>query len=122
MDNVVIAFADVAGLLLIAWIFRLVRLNRLYVGYGVILVLATAAGVFLLSVPSALASLAPITRVTNRAAGLISLTLAFVVLMLVYLLSQLTLLSNRLTVLVQELAIRNADIARRSDPNSPELR
>jgi len=122
MDSVILIFADVIGLLLIGWIFRLVRRNRLYVGYGVILALAIVFGLFLLSVPPVLIILAPLARTADYAAALIALTLTFVIVMLVYILSQLTLLSNRLTVLVQELAMRNAVAGGRVELHSVESR
>jgi len=99
---------DVAGVLLIVWLFNLIRREQLYVGYAAMVVLVIVAGLITLSVPPLLARVNRLGLLLTSAAGLVVLALAFVLLMLVYILSQLTQLSNRVTALTQELAIRRA--------------
>jgi hypothetical protein len=99
---------DLLALLTIIWVFRLVRHDRLYVGYGVIFVGVIVLGAVALTFPAVLGPLNALSRLSQRSAALVALTLAFVVLMLIYILSQLTLLSNRVTRLTQEIAIRDA--------------
>jgi hypothetical protein len=108
MPSAVMLLTDAAGLLVIAWLFNLVRRDRLYVGYGVIFVFVIATGLVVLSVPPALAATNGIGALLSQASGLVVLALAFVLLMLVYILSQVTLLSNRVARLTQEIAIRGA--------------
>lgn len=107
MSNSGVIIAALAALAAVAWVAQLVRRDRLYVGYGVILVAVLLSGVALLCFPTALRA---INRLSGSAetSGLVALAVAFVVLMLVYTLSQVTLISNRLTALVQELAIKEA--------------
>lgn len=109
---------DALGLLTIIWVFRLVRRERLYVGYGVIFVAIIALGSLTLTFAVVLGALHPLSRISQRGGALIGLTVVFVVVMLIYILSQLTLLSNRITRLTQELAIRNASSGAESDDAS----
>jgi hypothetical protein len=111
MPSTAVVAIDVIAAVVIAWLFNLVRRDRLHVGYGVILVAVILAGGFVLSVPPVLRAVNTLGGIITAAPGLILLTLAFLVLMVVYLLTQVTLLANRLTRLVQELAIRNASAA-----------
>jgi hypothetical protein len=85
----------VIGGALVAWIFNLVRQDRLYVGYGVIFGVA-------ITTAAVVVGLAPIL-------GAGAVVRAHIDLILVYTLSQVTLWSNRLTALTQELAIRQAE-------------
>ena len=103
------AAAWLLSFLLVAWIFDLVRRDRLYVGYGVIFVGAIAAGLAAISMPRGLAALSRLWTNVLPASGFFELVLLFVLVLLIYALSQLTLFSNRLTTLIQELAIREAD-------------
>jgi hypothetical protein len=111
--SVEILLVDLAGILLILWLFDLIRRGRLYVGYGAIFVLVTGAGLLVLSVPALRHQVNWLGSLLTSAAGLVVLALAFVLLMLIYVLSQLTQLSNRVTSLAQELAIRRATDAAR---------
>jgi uncharacterized membrane protein YcjF (UPF0283 family) len=106
--SVDVLLVDVAGVLLIVWLFNLIRRGRLYVGYGAIFVLVTAAGLVALSIPALLQRFNRLGTLLYSAAGLVVLAIAFVLLMLIYILSQLTQLSNRVTLLAQELALRRA--------------
>ena len=115
-----VAIVDTAGLLLVVWLFQLVRRDRLYVGYGVIFVLVIVAGAVMISIPGVLSPLARIADITVGAPALVGLAIAFIFLMLIYTLSQLTLLSNRLTTLVQELAIMQTMTGRIDPPEPPE--
>ena len=96
------------GLVLVAWVFNLVRQGRLYVGYAVLVVVAILGGATALV-------LAPIRRRLDVAFEAHSLavviaagvsTMALVA--LVYVLTQLTILSDRLAELTQQLAILEA--------------
>ena len=123
MASVEILLVDLAGLLLIVWMFNLIRRGRLYVGYGAIFVLVTAAGLVVLSVPAMLHRVNWLGTLLTSASGLVAL--AFTLVMLVYVLGQLTQLSNRLTSLAQELAIRRAtdpdlNASPRSEPPAAE--
>ena len=103
----------VIGGALVAWIFNLVRQDRLYVGYGVIFGVAiTTAAVVVGLAPLLGAGAVVRAHIEGFTVG----ASAFVVLILVYTLSQVTLWSNRLTALTQELAIRQAERPMGHDP------
>jgi len=97
------------GLTLLFWILDLVRRDRLYVGYGIILMLAILGALLVLVVPSLLRGITRLVGALFPASALTLLALCFIVFMLVYILGQITVVSNRLALLVQELAIRQAD-------------
>ena len=90
---------------LVAWIFNLVRKDRLYVGYGVIFGIAITTAAVMVGLPPIVGAGALLRA---HIEGFIVGASAFVILILVYTLSQVTLWSNRLTALTQELAIRQA--------------
>jgi hypothetical protein len=96
------------GLILVAWVFNLVRLGRLYVGYAVLVVVAIVGGTTGLV-------LAPIRRRLDvafdalfPAVGIEVVVYTMAIVALVYVLTQLTILSNRLAELTQQLAILEA--------------
>lgn len=95
--------------LLVAWVFDLVRRDRLYVGYGVIFVGAIVAGLAAISMPRVLGVFSRLWANVVPASGFFELVLLFVLVLMIYAFSQLTLVSNRLATLIQELAIREAD-------------
>ena len=96
------------GLLLMAWVFNLVRQGRLYVGYGVLVVLAIAGGTTGLV-------LAPLRHRVDFAFGALFSTVVIAagvstmaIVALIYVLTQLTIISNRVAELTQQLAILEA--------------
>lgn len=101
-----IVILDVVGVLFIFWILQLVRRSRLYIGYGVIFVIAIVSTMITLSVPALLNGVTRLMGALFPASALTMLALGFIVLLLIYILTQTTILSNRLSKLVQELAIR----------------
>ena len=103
----------VIGGALVAWIFNLVRQDRLYVGYGVIFGVAITTAAVVVGLPPILGAGAVLRA---HLEGFIVGASAFVVVILVYTLSQVTLWSNRLTALTQELAIRQAEPPMGHDP------
>jgi hypothetical protein len=106
------------GLVLLLWVLNLVRHGRLYVGYGVIFVVAILGSVVLLSVPWLLTAVTHLIGAIFPASALTLLALCFIVLMLLYILTQITIVSNRLSKLVQELAIERARLeAKRGTPD-----
>jgi predicted membrane protein len=98
---------------LVAWIFNLVRKDRLYVGYGVIFGVAVTTTAIAVGLPPILGAGA---MLRTHLEGFIVGASTFVVVILVYTLSQMTLWSNRLTALTQELAIRQAERSTDADP------
>jgi hypothetical protein len=111
VPSAAVVLVDLAGLLLIVWLFHLVRRGQLYVGYAAIFVLVIVAGIAVLSIPAVLHRFNRLGTLLTSASGLVVLAIAFVLLMLIYILSQLTQLSNRVTSLAQELAIRHTSAA-----------
>ena len=102
------------GLALVFWILDLVRRDRLYVGYGVVLILSIIAVVLMLSLPPLLACVTQLVGAIFPASALTLLALCFIVFMLIYVLTQVTIISNRLAAVVQELAVRQAKEVARS--------
>ena len=108
------------GVTLLVWILDLVRRDRLYVGYGIILMVAILGALLLLAVPPLLGSITRLVGALFPASALTLLALCFIVFMLVYILAQVTVVSNRLALLVQELAIRHAEQSTRPAPGKHE--
>lgn len=114
-----ILLVNFIGLVLLLWVLNLVRHGRLYVGYGVIFVVAILGSLVLLSVPWLLNIVTHLIGAIFPASALTLLALCFIVLMLLYILTQLTIVSNRLSKLVQELALERA--RREKKRASPDL-
>lgn len=104
-----------AGIVIMAWVLNLVRRDRLYVGYGVLLLGSIVGTLVAVLVPQVLTVLTRILGSPSSFATFTVLALLFVLVMLVYILSQLTRIINRVTVLVQALAIQQA---RRGHPSA----
>jgi hypothetical protein len=102
---------DAGACLLAVWTLRLVRRDRLYVGYGVMVLLGLAAEVIVASFGRARSVLMWLTGTTTSLAALGVVAALIAALLAIYVLSQLTVLSNRLTQVVQELAITPLDAA-----------
>ena len=113
-----IVLLDVVGLLLLVWVLNLVRRDRLYVGYGVIFVLAILVFLPLVSIHKFQTLVTRWVDIFFPASGLSLLALCFTVFMFVYILSQTTLLANRLARLVQNLAIERAKEQMKDDASS----
>ncbi len=110
---------DLLGVALSAWIFNLIRRDKLYVGYGTILLISVAAIMIGVSfaplralVKSILGNFFPATTLTLAAFG-------YLFLMLIYVLTQITILSDRLAELVQDIAIREARLKNASLDRTP---
>lgn len=114
-----ILLVNFIGLVLLLWVLNLVRHGRLYVGYGVIFVVAILGSLVLLSVPWLLNIVTHLIGAIFPASALTLLALCFIVLMLLYILTQLTIVSNRLSKLVQELALERARLEKKRA--SPDL-
>lgn len=103
-------FVDLAAVVLLVWVLNMVRLGRLYVGYGVLLVIVLASIILTTSLSPLSAAAAQALRVffPSAAVGIIVVGLGCLLIALVYVLSQITLLANRVATLVQKLAIERA--------------
>lgn len=96
------------GLILLFWLLDLVRRDRLYVGYGVMFILAILGVTIVLMVPPLLRTVTHLVGAIFPASALTLLALCFIVFTLIYILSQVTIVSNRLAAVVQELALQQA--------------
>ncbi len=106
------------GSVLLFWLLDLVRRDRLYVGYGVVFILAILGVTVVLAVPPLLRFVTHLVGAIFPASALTLLALCFIVFTLVYILTQVTIVSNRLAVVVQEFAIQRAkETARASTAN-----
>jgi hypothetical protein len=112
---------DLLSLALVLWVLNLVRLGRLYVGYGALFVAVLLFTASAVTVPPIHRLLAEGLAFFFPVSGPAVLGFAFVVWLLVYILTQMTILSNRLSSLVQELALRRAGAEAETDraPHSP---
>jgi hypothetical protein len=117
-----ILLLDFIGLAYIIWNISLVRQGRLYVGYGVIFIIAILITMITISVPPLLTFTTRLFGAFFPASALTMLALGFIVLLLIYILTQTTILSNRVAILVQELAIRRADEEKSADSKNVRKR
>jgi hypothetical protein len=99
---------DLIGIMLLFWILHLIRSDRLYVGYGVVFVVATIVTIVIISFKELLIIVTRIVGTVFPASALTVLALGFMTFMLIYIFGQLTVISNRLARVVQELAIEKA--------------
>jgi hypothetical protein len=106
------------GVVLMLWISDLVRRERLYVGYGVLLIISILGVVLVLLVSPLLAVVTRLVGAIFPASALTLLALTFLIVSLIYVLTQLTIVSNRLTTLIQELAVQQAREAIRRPPGA----
>jgi hypothetical protein len=111
---------DAGACLLAWWTLRLVHRDRLYVGYGVIVLLGLAAEVMVASFGRARSALIVVTGMTTSLSALGVVAALIAAFLAIYVLSQLTVLSNRLTQVVQELAIAPLDAGGERDPRHPD--
>jgi hypothetical protein len=111
---------DAGACLLAWWTLRLVHRDRLYVGYGVIVLLGLAAEVMVASFGRARSALILFTGMTTSLSALGVAAALIAAVLTIYVLSQLTVLSNRLTQVVQELAITPLDAAVGHDQLHPD--
>ena len=102
---------DAGACVLAVWTLRLVHRDRLYVGYGVIVLLGLAAEVMVASFGRARSALILFTGMSTSLSALGVVAALIAAFLAIYVLSQLTVLSNRLTQVVQELAITPLDAA-----------
>ena len=100
------------GVTLSLWVLDLVRRDRLYVGYGLVFILAMLGVIVILAIPALLGLVTRLVGTIFPASALAVLALFFIVFMLIYVLTQVTIVSNRLALVVQELAIEKAKEAR----------
>ncbi len=110
---------NLIALALLLWVLNLIRHGRLYVGYGVIFVIATLGTMLLVSVPWLQTTVTHVIGAVFPVSALTLLALCFIVLMLLYTLTQLTIVSNRLAKVVQELAIERARAATKQGSAQP---
>jgi hypothetical protein len=103
-----IVIINIMGIALLFWVSNLVRKGRLYVGYGVIMILAILGLQIIISVPRLLFLLTHLVGAIFPVSALTMMALGFIAMMLVYILTQLTIISNRLAALTQALAIERA--------------
>jgi hypothetical protein len=104
-----IVVIDLMILLLLAWVLDQVRRGRLYVGYGIILIIVFLGVALIVSVSPILDAVTWLVGAVFPVSALSLLAFGFIGFLLVYVLTQLSILSRRVTNLVQELAIRQAD-------------
>jgi len=96
----------IIGLALQLWILNLVRRDRLYAGYGVLLSMTIAGVMLVVAIPPLLAGVTRMVGAIFPVSALTLLALGFIFVMLVYVLTQVTILSNRLAAAIQELAVQ----------------
>jgi hypothetical protein len=83
------------------WILDLVRREKLYPGYGIVLIPTIAAAV-------PVAGVADLLNGPDRAIALTLLAVLCLAVLLIYMLSQVTIVANRVTRVVQEMALEQA--------------
>jgi hypothetical protein len=91
---------------LIIWVIHLVRRDRLYSGYGALLIVAFGGAAIVVMIPAVLRLVTALVGALLPASALMMLAVFLILVILVYILSQVSLLSHRISVLTQELALR----------------
>ena len=102
MTNAGITLGIVVGLILLVWVFSLIRRDRLYVGYGVIFVVGTIAALAVLIVRPLLDAVAAASEALLPMASLSRVALLIMLFLLVYVFTQITVLSNRSAILTRK--------------------
>jgi hypothetical protein len=110
------------GLFLTVWVFNLVRLGRLYVGYAVLVVVAIVGGTTGLVLAPVRHRLDVAFDALFPAVGMVVVVSTMAIVALVYVLTQLTILSNRLAELTQQLSILEARRGEATGPRAPSAR
>ena len=113
-----IIIIDLVGLGLILLIVNLVRTQKLYVGYAVIWLFATAGLLAIVSVPPVLAFITSAVGAVFPASALTLLAFIFIISLLIFFSVKLTILSERQTELIQSLALKDL-MAREAEPDGP---
>jgi hypothetical protein len=108
MTGAGVLLALLLAFVLLVWVLNLVRLGRLYVGYGALFVAVLLFSAAAVSIPPLTRLLGAGLRFFFPAGGAVVVGFAFVLFLLIYILTQMTILSNRLSALVQELALARA--------------
>lgn len=108
MNTRIILLLNFVGISHLLWVLNLVRRGRLYVGYGVMFIVAVIATLLTLSIPKLLVLVSDLCGIHSRSLALVLLAFGFVAFVLVYILSQITIISNRVATVAQELAILRA--------------
>ena len=103
-----IVVLDLIGVAALCWVLDLVRKGRLYVGYGVIFVIAALSSMAIVSIPFLTNEITRLSGAKYPTSALTMLALGFAAVIIVYTLTQVSIVSDRLTRLTQELAIREA--------------
>jgi len=103
-----IVILDLLGIALSTWIFNLIRRDKLYVGYGTILLISIIAIMIGASLTPLRALIISTVEIFFPASALTLVAFGYLFLMVIYVLTQITILSDRLAQLVQDIAIREA--------------
>lgn len=102
-----ILLIDAMGVLLLVLIIQLIRKQRLYVGYGIIWLVATGGLVLLVSIPPFLALVTRAVGALFPASALSLLAFVFIITVQVFFSVKLTTLSAKQTELIQVLALQD---------------
>ena len=102
-----ILLIDAMGVLLLILIIQLIRKQRLYVGYGIIWLVATGGLVLLVSIPPLLALVTRAVGALFPASALSLLAFVFIITVQVFFSVKLTTLSAKQTELIQVLALQD---------------
>jgi len=100
-----IVIINLLGLGLIMLVFNLVRIRKLYVGYGVIWLLSIIGLMVMISFPPLLSLLPQVVGAVYPASALSLFAFIFVFLVLIFISVQLSVLSTRQVELIQWLAL-----------------
>ena len=101
-----IIFIDILGLGFMFLIINLVRTHRLYVGYGIIWLLAVAGLIVMVSLQPLLAIITLLVGARFPASTLSLLAFIFIFAVLIFFSMQLSQISNRQIDLIQSLALK----------------
>ncbi len=114
-----ILLIDFVGALLLVLIVNLIRKQRMFVGYGIIWLVATSGLMVMVSVPPLLAVITRAVGALFPASALTLLAFVFIVVVLIFFSVKLTSLSAKQTELIQVLALKDL-LSREQTPSSEQ--
>ena len=117
-----IILIDILGVGLILLTLNLIRIQKLFVGYGILWIMAVFALVLIVSVPPLLALVTKAVGALFPASAVSMLAFIFIFVVLILFSVQLSIVSNRQVELIQALALKELIIQEQRNENNLPLK
>ena len=116
-----IILIDILGVGLILLTLNLIRIQKLFVGYGILWIMAVFALVLIVSVPPLLALVTKAVGALFPASAVSMLAFIFIFVVLILFSVQLSIVSNRQVELIQALALKELIVEEQRKENNLPL-